>query len=175
MMKSQLFYIYNYATAKVRPFCLLYCSLNFMYFLWARHVHNKTAPCGMIKVFKLNWIELNLFEEKGEPKRYRTEVLPLTSLTPYARPDRLTTGSPQSWTCHIVRSMLTSSAKLCPQSPGPPLSFVLLTCHTFTHSSGAVWKSRWHASWAIRPNEPSGFRGRKAILTNASALVTACP
>ena len=25
----------------------------------------------------------NLFEEKGEPKRYRTEVLPVTSLTPY--------------------------------------------------------------------------------------------
>ena len=25
----------------------------------------------------------NLFEEKGEPKRYGTEVLPLTSLTPY--------------------------------------------------------------------------------------------
>ena len=25
----------------------------------------------------------NLFEEKGEPKRYRTEILPLTSLTPY--------------------------------------------------------------------------------------------
>ena len=25
----------------------------------------------------------NLFEEKGEPKRYRSEVLPLTSLTPY--------------------------------------------------------------------------------------------
>ena len=25
----------------------------------------------------------NLFEEKGEPKGYRTEVLPLTSLTPY--------------------------------------------------------------------------------------------
>ena len=23
------------------------------------------------------------FEKKGEPKRYRTEVLPLTSLTPY--------------------------------------------------------------------------------------------
>ena len=27
-------------------------------------------------------INHNLFEEKGEPKRYRTEVLPLTSLTP---------------------------------------------------------------------------------------------
>ena len=25
----------------------------------------------------------NFFEEKGEPKRYRTEVLPLTSLKPY--------------------------------------------------------------------------------------------
>ena len=25
----------------------------------------------------------NLFEEKGEPKRYRTELLPLTSLMPY--------------------------------------------------------------------------------------------
>ena len=25
----------------------------------------------------------NLFEEKGEPKRYRTEVLPLTNLTPH--------------------------------------------------------------------------------------------
>ena len=25
----------------------------------------------------------NLSEEKGEPKRYRTEALPLTSLTPY--------------------------------------------------------------------------------------------
>ena len=26
---------------------------------------------------------LNLFEEKGETKRYRAEILPLTSLTPY--------------------------------------------------------------------------------------------
>ena len=25
----------------------------------------------------------NFFEEKGEPKRYRTEILMLTSLTPY--------------------------------------------------------------------------------------------
>ena len=36
----------------------MHCSLNFMYFLWARHDHNKIAPCGMIKVF---WIELNWF------------------------------------------------------------------------------------------------------------------
>ena len=43
-----------------------------------------------------------------------------------------------------------------------------------THSSGAVWESRW-PSWAVRPNEPSGSRGRKAILNHASALVSACP
>ena len=30
----------------------------------------------------------NLFEEEGEPKRYRTVVLPLTSLTPYRRATR---------------------------------------------------------------------------------------
>ena len=36
----------------------------------------------------------NLFEEKGEPKRYRTEVLPLTSLTPYrwAKPSHNVAG-----------------------------------------------------------------------------------
>ena len=30
------------------------------------------------------------------------------------------------------------------------------------HSSGAVWELR-RPSWAVRPNEPSGFHGRKAI------------
>ena len=42
------------------------------------------------------------------------------------------------------------------------------------HSSGAVWESRW-PSWAVRPNEPSGFRGRKDFLNRALALVTTCP
>ena len=42
------------------------------------------------------------------------------------------------------------------------------------HSSGAVWESRW-TPWAVRPNEPSGFRGRKDLLNRASALVTTCP
>ena len=35
----------------------------------------------------------NLFEEKGEPKRYRTEVLPLTGYRLTARPNRLTQGA----------------------------------------------------------------------------------
>ena len=42
------------------------------------------------------------------------------------------------------------------------------------YSSGAVWESRW-TSWAVRPNEPSGFRGRKDLLNRALALVTTCP
>jgi len=33
---------------------------------------------------------------------------------------------------------------------------------------------RW-TSWAVRPNEPSGFRGRKELLNRALALVTICP
>ena len=31
------------------------------------------------------------------------------------------------------------------------------------------------AELGSRPNEPSGFRGRKATLNRASALVTVCP
>ena len=36
-------------------------------------------------------------------------------------------------------------------------------------------ESRGGTSWAVRPNEPSGFRGRKDLLHRASALVTTCP
>ena len=41
-------------------------------------------------------------------------------------------------------------------------------------SSGAGWELRW-TSWAVHPNEPSGFHGCKAILNHAHALVSACP
>ena len=47
----------------------------------------------------------NLFEEKGEPKRYRTEVLPLTSLT--ARPNRLTCGGDDELMLNVLRCHLT--------------------------------------------------------------------
>ena len=45
---------------------------------------------------------------------------------------------------------------------------------SLSHNSGAVSKSRW-TSWAVRPNEPSGFRGSKDLLNHASALVPPCP
>ena len=40
-----------------------------------------------------------------------------------------------------------------------------------THSLGAVLELRW-PSWAVRPNEPYGFCGCKAILNHAHALVS---
>ena len=58
------------------------------------------------------------------------------------------------------------------QSPGRPATPADYWSNTITktrsfaptppHSSGAVWESRW-TSWAVRPNEPSGFRGRKEL------------
>ena len=53
-------------------------------------------------------------------------------------------------------------------------SKVSIITHPPSYSSGAVSESRW-TSWAVRPNEPSGFRGRKDLLNRASALVTTCP
>ena len=59
MIKSQLFYIYNYTMVKVGLFCGWCCVCCIVlltlcccgWFLLARHDHNKIAPCGMIKVF----------------------------------------------------------------------------------------------------------------------------
>ena len=42
------------------------------------------------------------------------------------------------------------------------------------HSSGAGLESRW-PSWAVHPNKPYGFHGRKTILNHAHDLVSACP
>ena len=58
---------------------------------------------------------------------------------------------------------------------GAECGYIRATCaENPAYSSGAVWESRW-TSWAVRPNEPSGFRGRKDLLNRASALVTTCP
>ena len=69
---------------------------------------------------------------------------------------------------YTIGSMSAPVATKCTQGHKIHVRF------TETHSSGAVWESRW-PSWAVRPNEPSGFRGRKDLLNHASALVTACP
>ena len=48
----------------------------------------------------------NLSEEKGEPKRYRTEVLPLANLT--ARSNRLTTTVSKAVAVYEASAMLSS-------------------------------------------------------------------
>ena len=52
------------------------------------------------------------FEEKGEPKRYRTEVLPLTSLMPYHLGQ---TGSRLSASCQPSHTL--TLCRVCPSSP----------------------------------------------------------
>ena len=90
MMKSQLFYIYNYTTVKVRLVCWWCCVccivllMYFLYFLRARHDHNTIAPRGMIKVFltELNWIDFGdvwvnqgVGDEKAFLKEFKEKVL----------------------------------------------------------------------------------------------------
>ena len=82
------------------------------------------------------------------------------------------------WNGHILHCYL-----FCAEPASSHLSFFfsILTIYIYAfclihlcHSSGAVWESRW-PSWAVRPNEPSGFHGCKELLHRASALVTTCP
>ena len=51
----------------------------------------------------------NLFEEKGEPQRYRTEVLSLTNLTPHV--------SPTSGNSHIINAQ-SRAQELCESRGG---------------------------------------------------------
>ena len=102
---------------------------------------------------------------------YRARALPLPFLLPSLTHMDCAVGSPTFFSagsgiycvCSPIRVSCTAKLyryKLKRKEPG--------------HSSGAVWESRW-TSWAVRPNEPSGFRGRKELFNRASALVTTCP
>ena len=93
----------------------------------------------------------------------------------------LTLSQPKSWYCRFWLFQVTvAKRRLASQKWHLCIQSCLLGTRpqesefSQDHSSGAVWESRW-TSWAVRPNEPSGFRGRKAILNRASALVTTCP
>ena len=57
----------------------------------------------------------NLFEEKGEPKRYRTEVLPLTNLTPYreAKPAHISLPFSNLLLTRVLNDGAVSSALRC--------------------------------------------------------------
>ena len=90
-----------------------------------------------------------------------------TRCVSYVRPMTLVGGSQTTMTSN-VRVGRSSSYRVAETITKPH------TAVRGCHSSGAVWESRW-TSWAVRPNEPSGFRGRKDLLHRASALVTTCP
>ena len=67
-------YTYRY-TVTTRMTCIKMGSdeSHFNVSLIVKSKDKVTRPCP----------QTTTFEEKGQPKRYRTEVLPLTSLTPY--------------------------------------------------------------------------------------------
>ena len=82
---------------------------------------------------------------------------------------------------HIYDPMCTTDAVVCSEYAthtldsfyahfhGPIYGSMLITFHVI------VQELCVRVEVAVRPNEPSGFRGRKAILNHASALVSACP
>ena len=76
--------------------------------------------------------------------------------------------------CLLPSQLIAHVADIWLHSTAAHTLYITVQLSIFTHSSGAVWESRW-TSWAVRPNEPSGFRGRKELLNRASALVTTCP
>ena len=71
----------------------------------------------------------NLFEEKGEPKRYRTEVLPLTSLTPYLQVKPAEKDHQRVAIVHIAHR--PESLHLPPSSPAFPPA--LISCIVSVH------------------------------------------
>ena len=74
---------------------------------------------------------------------------------------------------HRLHDTVRWNTAMTPKERGNELLVFIDSHKVLSHSWGAVRESRW-PSWAVRPNEPSGFRGRKAILNHSSALVSAC-
>ena len=62
---------------------IIYLSLHFCIKMGSDESHFSVSVGSDGQSHKTVSTNHNLFEEKGEPKRYRTQVLPLTSLTPY--------------------------------------------------------------------------------------------
>ena len=116
-----------------------------------------------------------------ERMREKNKVTPAASRTYHQKRKEIKTKEPLT-----VARLLLPSSNLLVSSFRWPFTITTNICKAQTsnisdlrsqeanHNSGAVWESRW-PSWAVRPNEPSGFRGHKATLNHASALVSACP
>ena len=85
-----MLYIYNYTTVKVRLFCLLYCSLNFMYFFMSPPWPQQNCPfVGWLKFLnwielKLNWIEL--MSPHSHPLLFQGYNLCTLSMSPHSQP-----------------------------------------------------------------------------------------
>ena len=88
--------------------------------------------------------------------------VPYVRRTARCTPPGRSRGKLQPLVCHVTSFLPRASEEGCRKAR--------------LQGSGAEWKFRRWPSWTFRPNaEPYGFRGRKAILNHAHALVSACP
>ena len=146
-------------------FALLNCSESF--------IHVGIVCCSWVaphvflwRVIKkyLNWLSPNpsLFVCRRTPARfYSPSDPPLWSLW--------ITGSVQPPNHRVKLSNQRANQRAWHNT-----SWLSRASFTELRAAGAVCKSRW-PSWVLRPNEPHGFRGRKAILNHDHVLVSACP
>ena len=98
--------------------------------------------------------QTTIFKERGAPKRYRTEVLLFTSLTPTAKPGRLTTGQ------HYC---LISSAGVRVKN-GNLRNRAFNADRLLRPGVQKLCESRDGRPGLPVPNSPYGFYGRKASL-----------
>ena len=106
-------------------------------------------------------------------KSFLPPVIPKAIHTITSRPSSTSNASefaPKSTKLYTVLRQLPDSAPHCLQN--------CVYIHVYVKPHALIVQELCESpgpSWAVRPNEPSGFRGRKAILNYASALVSACP
>ena len=102
----------------------------------------------------------NLFEEKGEPKRYRTEVLPLTSLTPYhkAKPAHMQFSSGNTF----MQLSLAVETPRCRHRPALHWCICRASGKEPFNKANELCESRGGRPGLPVPNSPYGLCGRKA-------------
>ena len=146
-------------TPLLRSFRFYYLQFLLCRFLTGDATKTLVTSCILSRLDYLNcllmtWVHLILSSKRS--RKFRTLLQDLFSWHP------VTTTQHVSW-------------KNCTGFPFQNvLSIKSLVCVSMLYHSSAVWESRW-PSWAVRPNKPSGFHGRKDLLNHASASVTACP